>query len=78
MSKEEGDCDRQHVWNWLKNMFLLYQTMGADRKRFIMFLIGEVVMLNRAGCFNAKVNNESDEKCKSWTGFESTNPPVRP
>jgi putative transposase len=33
------NCDRQHVWNWLK-MFLLYQNMAADRMRFIMFLTG--------------------------------------
>jgi putative transposase len=37
--KKKENCDRQHVWNWLK-MFLLYQNMAADRIRFMMFLIG--------------------------------------
>jgi putative transposase len=36
---QKKDCDRQHVWNWLK-MFLLYQNMSADRIQFMMFLIG--------------------------------------
>jgi putative transposase len=31
------DCDRQHVWNWLK-LFVLYFHMGMDRMRFMMFL----------------------------------------
>ena len=33
------DCDRKHVWNWLK-MFLMYQNMAADRLRFAIFMIG--------------------------------------
>ncbi len=33
------DCDRQHVWNWLK-LFLLYLHMKTDRGRFMTFLIG--------------------------------------
>ena len=33
----KADCDRQHVWNWLK-LFVLYFHMGMDRKRFMMFL----------------------------------------
>jgi len=31
------DCDRHHVWNWLK-LFLLYVHTGMDRMRFMMFL----------------------------------------
>jgi putative transposase len=29
------DCDRQHVWNWLK-MFVLYLNVGASRIQFNM------------------------------------------
>lgn len=32
------NCDRQHVWNWLK-LFLLYLHMGTDRVRFMTFLV---------------------------------------
>ena len=32
------DCDRQHVWNWLK-LFVLYLHMGTDRVRFMTFLV---------------------------------------
>ena len=32
------DCDRQHVWNWLK-LFVLYLHMGTDRVRFMAFLV---------------------------------------
>lgn len=32
------DCDRKHVWNWLK-LFQLYINMGADRKRFTTYLV---------------------------------------
>ncbi len=32
------NCDRQHVWKWLK-LFVLYLHMGADRIRFMMFLV---------------------------------------
>ncbi len=31
------NCDRQHVWNWLK-LFLLYLDMEAYRMRFTLFL----------------------------------------
>jgi putative transposase len=31
------DCDRLHVWNWLK-LFMLYINAGTDRKRFVMQL----------------------------------------
>jgi putative transposase len=31
------DCNRQHVWNWLK-LFMLYLHMSADRMRFVSFL----------------------------------------
>lgn len=31
------NCNRQHVWNWLK-LFLLYLHMDADRIRFMTFL----------------------------------------
>jgi len=31
------DCDRRHVWNWLK-LFILYVHTGMDRRRFMMFL----------------------------------------
>ncbi len=31
------DCNRKHVWNWLK-LFLLYLDMGTDRMRFTLFL----------------------------------------
>ena len=34
------DCDRKHVWNWLK-LFQLYINMGADRKRFTTYLMME-------------------------------------
>jgi len=35
----KSDCDRQHVWNWLK-LFVLYLHMRTDRVRFMTFLIG--------------------------------------
>jgi putative transposase len=31
------DCDRQHVWNWLK-LFMLYLRTGMNRNRFTTFL----------------------------------------
>ena len=31
------NCDRQHIWNWLK-LFVLYLHVGMDRMRFMMFL----------------------------------------
>ena len=30
------DCDRQHIWNWLK-LYLLYVHMNMDRIRFMTF-----------------------------------------
>jgi hypothetical protein len=33
------ECDRQHVWNWLK-LFRMYLHMRTDRDRFMTFLIG--------------------------------------
>jgi putative transposase len=32
------DCDRQHIWNWLK-LFVLYIHMDMDRIRFMIFLV---------------------------------------
>jgi putative transposase len=32
------DCDRQHVWNWLR-LFVLYLHTGADRIRFMTCLL---------------------------------------
>ena len=37
--KKKEDCNRQHVWNWLK-LFFLYLYMSADRIRFNTFVIG--------------------------------------
>lgn len=34
----KSDCDRQHVWNWLLKLFVLYLHAGTDRMRFMMFL----------------------------------------
>ena len=34
------NCNRQHVWNWLK-LFILYLDMDKDRMQFIMFLVLE-------------------------------------
>lgn len=34
----KSDCDRQHVWNWLK-LFVLYLHVGMDRKQFTSFSI---------------------------------------
>ena len=31
------DCDRKHVWNWLK-LFMLYLRTGMDRIRFMTFI----------------------------------------
>jgi putative transposase len=33
------DCDRQHVWNWLKKIFVLYLHTGMDRIQFTTFLV---------------------------------------
>jgi hypothetical protein len=38
--KKKENCDKQHVRNWLKKMFLVYHNMAADRIQFMMFLIG--------------------------------------
>ena len=35
--KKKENCDRQHVWNWLK-LFLLYLHVGMDKKQFTSFL----------------------------------------
>jgi putative transposase len=34
------DCNRQHVWNWLK-LFILYLHIGTNRIQFITFLVIE-------------------------------------
>ena len=34
------NCNRQHVWNWLK-LFILYLDMNKDRMQFIIFLVLE-------------------------------------
>jgi hypothetical protein len=34
------NCNRQHVWNWLK-LFILYPDMDKDRMQFIMLLVLE-------------------------------------
>jgi putative transposase len=36
--KKEEDCDREHVWNWLR-LFVLYLHMRMDRVRFMSFLV---------------------------------------
>jgi putative transposase len=36
--RKEG-CEMQHVWNWLKLLFVLYFHAGMDRKRFTSFLL---------------------------------------
>jgi transposase-like protein len=35
--RKKEDCDREHVWNWLK-LFIIYLHMGMDRIRFMTFL----------------------------------------
>jgi hypothetical protein len=32
------NCDRQHIWNWLMKLLVLYLHGGIDRMRFMMFL----------------------------------------
>jgi hypothetical protein len=32
------DCDRQHVWNWLR-LFMLYLSTGINRSKFTTLLI---------------------------------------
>jgi putative transposase len=32
------DCDRQHVWNWLKKLFVLYLNARMDRMKFTALL----------------------------------------
>jgi len=34
----KSDCDRQHIWNWLK-LFVLYLHARMDRIQFTTFLI---------------------------------------
>lgn len=36
--KKDNNCDRQHIWNWLK-LFILYLHAGMDRIRFTAFLV---------------------------------------
>jgi putative transposase len=36
--RKEG-CEMQHVWNWLKKLFVLYLHMGMDRIQFTTFLV---------------------------------------
>lgn len=38
--RKKQNCDRQHVWNWLR-LFVLYYHMGVDMRRFMMFLARE-------------------------------------
>ena len=38
------NCNRQHVWNWLK-LFILYLDMNKDRMQFITFLVLGVAKL---------------------------------
>ena len=38
------NCNRQHVWNWLK-LFILYLDMDKDRMQFITFLVLGVAKL---------------------------------
>src|SRR6266508_5529208 len=38
--RRKENCDRQHVWNWLK-LFVLYLHMGMDRIRFMTFVVIE-------------------------------------
>jgi transposase-like protein len=33
------DCNMQHIWNWLKLLFVLYVHMSMDRTRFMTFLV---------------------------------------
>jgi putative transposase len=35
----KSDCDRHHVWNWLKNLFILYLHAGMDRIQFTTVLV---------------------------------------
>jgi hypothetical protein len=35
--RKKGNCDRQHVWNWLK-LFVLYLHIGTNRSKFTTFL----------------------------------------
>ena len=34
-------CNRQHVRNWLRKMFILFLEMNTDRIKFTIFLINE-------------------------------------
>jgi putative transposase len=36
--KKKENCDRQHVWNWLR-LFVLFLHMKTNRIRFMTFLI---------------------------------------
>jgi putative transposase len=35
--KKKENCDRQHVWNWLK-LFMLYLSTGMSRSKFTTWL----------------------------------------
>lgn len=45
--RKREDCDRRHVWNWLR-LFFLYLHMGADRMRFMTFLARDGGQVNGA------------------------------
>jgi putative transposase len=36
--RRKPDCDRQHVWNWLR-LFMLYLSTGINRSTFTTLLI---------------------------------------
>jgi hypothetical protein len=36
--RRKPDCDRQHVWNWLR-LFMLYLSTGINRSKFTTLLI---------------------------------------
>jgi putative transposase len=36
--RKKENCDRQHVWNWLR-LFVLFLHMKMNRIRFMTFLI---------------------------------------
>jgi putative transposase len=36
--RKRENCDRKHVWNWLK-LFVLYLHTGTDRRQFVRLLV---------------------------------------
>jgi transposase-like protein len=46
-SCRKPDCDRQHIWNWLK-LYLLYIHMNMDKTRFMTFFAMDRGQVNRA------------------------------